>query len=148
MEIYRDAVAPTLILDLDTVILDKWELKPEHRNRSLALRHPNKYLSMSRMNGGILYLTPELQRKIYNVWTVDPEWIMKEYDDDDQLFLWDTIARDVLWFQDEYLDEFVSYKFHVVNRGIHPDMRFVAFHGQPRPWDIQLPWIPTLREAA
>ncbi len=62
------------------------------------------------------------------------------------------------FLQDEYPDEIISYKAHVASysmRGFHPAFsrgtgklpakaKIVCFHGRPRPWRLNMPWITAL----
>ena len=51
----------------------------------------------------------------------------------------------VEYFQDVWPGEVISYKIHCMkNGGPSKKAKVVCFHGKPRPWDVQAPWV--LRE--
>lgn len=79
-----------------------------------------------------------------NWFAADPIRNMAEFKDDDQHALKNIAGRDAIWAQDHYVDQIVTYKIHIETLGVRPDNRIVMFHGIPRPWDLDLPWIPKL----
>lgn len=133
-----------MVIDLDTVFLKELKIKHEHLDEMLIIRDPWKDGSRfpERLAGGFMLLPEWARNKIWDLWTKGPEQIIANYAGDDQPFLHTYFADKALRFQDEYVDEIVSYKVHVKGIGLQPENKVVYFHGQPRPWDVDLPWIP------
>lgn len=149
MEAYGDTYddpLPMLMVDLDTVFLKSFDILPEHEDKCLVMRDPwkNGQRFPERLGGGFMYLPRWARQKIWDVWNKNPYQVMAESGDNDQVFLHKLFKDDALRIQDHYIDQLVSYKVHVQSMGLQDDNRVVYFHGQPRPWDVDEPWIPKL----
>lgn len=147
MEIYGSPVTgPSLIVDLDTVFLKPFEILPEHEHKALIMRDPwkNGQRFPERLGGGFMYLPQWAKAHIWENWIKDPEKVMGECGDNDQVFLHKLFKDKALRIQDHYVDQLASYKVHVQSMGLQEDNRVVYFHGQPRPWNVDEPWIPKL----
>lgn len=142
-EIYADETldGPSLVLDLDTVILKEWAPRPEHRDSPIVLNDPFQELSrVPRYLGGVLYLPKPARQALlaqFRSWT----W---GHPEDDQPHLRAVLhpLRPVVATY-HYPDQFVSYKVHVQSLGLRPENKIVYFHGKPRPWDAKEPWVPS-----
>jgi len=147
MEIMRaDLPGPVLILDLDLVILRPWTTTAEQLSHSYVMRHPTRdgCLYPEQFNCAIMLTTPDFRAKASAHFK--PEH-MDECVGDDQIYYKRYFDKELRRFQDEWPDEFVSYKLHVKQHGLRPDNTFINFHGLPRPWDLSEPWIPCLHPA-
>ncbi len=145
MEIYRTEFGgPALVIDLDTVFLKEFTIRPEHEDEMLVIRCPwkNGFRSPERLAGGFMYLPPWSRAQIWQAWRLAGEDTIGLYDDNDQIFLHKYFADKALRIQDHYIDEVVSYKVHVLGMGLQSENKVVYFHGEPRPWNVDLPWIP------
>lgn len=149
-EAYRDTCDcewPMLMIDLDTVFVGTLEIRPEHKNEILIIRDPWKDGGRfpERLGGGFMYL-PKWAREYLNYLRIsrDMDNLIAENGGDDQPLLHEHFKYWALRFQDEYVDEIVSYKVHVKGIGLQPDNKVVYFHGKPRPWDVREDWIPKL----
>jgi hypothetical protein len=54
--------------------------------------------------------------------------------------------RDAARWQKTFPDQVISYKVHIKtakggDRPLPKDARIVCFHGQPRPWQLNAPWV-------
>lgn len=147
MEIYQTRFpGPALVIDLDTVFLDTLVIKPEHADQMLVIRDPWKDGGRhpERLAGGFMYLPYWARDDLWSIWRECPEEHMARFAGDDQPFLHKYFGRVALRFQDHYLDQIVSYKVHVKGIGLQPENKVVYFHGEPRPWNVDVDWIPKL----
>lgn len=149
-EAYRDTYDctwPMLMIDLDTVFLKTLEIRPEHKDEMLIIRDPWKDGNRfpERLGGGFMYLPTWARQTLWDDFNRrGGRDIIGEVGGDDQPYLHSLFKDKALRFQDEYVDEIVSYKVHVKGIGLQEDNKVVYFHGQPRPWDVQESWIPPL----
>lgn len=149
MEIMGASFAgPALIVDLDTVFLQPFEIREEHRDSWLMIRDPNRDGSRghTKLAGGFSYIPEEARKRIFEKWMEGPKNHMAEACGDDQLFYMKHFKDEVICFQDHYIDQVVSYKIHIRSLGVRPENRVVYFHGRPRPWELSEDWIPTLEQ--
>lgn len=147
MEIYgSDLVGPTLILDLDTVIRGRFSPTEEQLKSSWVMRHFSRdgFRAPEEFACGIMLTTEEFRDKVYRHFSEKPAWYMGEARMDDQFYFQKYFDKELLRFQDEFPDVFVSYKLHVLQHGLNEDNVFINFHGKPRPWDISETWIPKI----
>jgi len=140
---------PCLILDLDTVIVNKFEPTFEQLQHSWICRHPVRdgFKAPEEFNCGAMLVTEDFRRKVYTHFSQDPSRYMEENHWDDQRYFKKYFDKDLLRFQDEFYDQFVSFKLHVVPHGLRDDNTFVMFHGVPRPWDVDYFWVPKLGDS-
>lgn len=144
MEIHSAGLdGPVLIMDLDTVIVRKWMATAEQLSRPYIMRHFTRdgFRYREQFSGGILLTTPDFRSRVAEHFR--PEHVA-QCNGDDQEYYYNYHRTVLSRFQDEWPDEFVSYKLHVLQHGLKPDHTFINFHGLPRPWDISEPWIPQL----
>lgn len=148
MEIYGRNFGPALIVDLDTVFLKAFPIRAEHLDTPIFMRDPwkNGFRHPERLGGGFHYLPQKDMQYIWDTWNGHEEEIMARYGGDDQPFLTELFKDWALRFQDHYIDELVSYKVHVKSLGLQDENRVVYFHGNPRPWHLDEPWIPKLED--
>lgn len=146
-EIYETSFnGASLVIDLDTVFVDELKIKPEHNYQAIFLRNPWKdgMRSPEQLAGGFSYLPDWTRAVLWHEFKRDPEDIMRQFDGDDQPFLHSLLADKALRWQDHYIDEVVSYKSQAKGLGVTPDNKVIFFHGNPRPWQAEEPWIPSL----
>ncbi|CBG89347.1 hypothetical protein [Citrobacter rodentium] len=145
-------------LDLDTVITgDITELLAEQRMGILAdFYHP------STVGSAVMRIPHGNKASIWEQFMEAPVRIMQECTQPgkkwgDQGFLDDVFQPRIIW-QNEYPGQIVSYKQHIACAGmpgwhslrsegngtLPPDARIVCFHGNPKPWTSNLPWVPAL----
>lgn len=149
-DIYRiQFEGPALVVDLDTVFLDRWNPVARDWNRPHLARDPYASIAFNKNGalGGFVYLPEWARAKLALAFWGDPETRMLENQGNDQPLLRDVLWDDSIIIQDRYPDELVSYKIHVRSLGLRPENRVVYFHGTPRCWDLDLPWIPKLENA-
>jgi hypothetical protein len=151
-EIYKDLYhlsVPVLVVDLDTVFLKTLEIRHEHKDELLIIRDVWKDGNRfpERLGGGFMYLPAWARRTLWDDFNRrGPKNVIAEFGGDDQPYLHQLFSEKALRFQDEYVDEIVSYKVHVRGIGLQEDNKVVYFHGKPRPWDVDESWIPKLGE--
>lgn len=147
-EIYGDRTlkGPAFVLDLDTVIVRPWGPDKEQLKNSWICRHPVRdgFKAPEEFNCGAMILTEDLRKRVYAHFNAAPHTYMEQCMWDDQRYFKKYFNDDFYRFQDEFWDQFVSFKLHVVPHGLRDDNTFVMFHGKPRPWEIERPWIPKL----
>ncbi len=144
-EAYADPTlkGPCLVLDLDTVILAPWNPLPDHVDRDVLWRYPHPSLTTTLPPlGGIAYLQEDTRRRMAEEFFKDPIRCMAANKDDDQYMLRRHVGARAVYANQHYPDQVVTYKIHVQSLGLRPENRIVLFHGIPRPWDLDLPWIP------
>lgn len=152
LELFRPDIHDDIFfLDLDTVITgDISTLLAEKRLMMLNdFYHPEFAAS------GVMRIPHEVKHEVWHRFTFNPERHMRIHRiAGDQGFLSRTLTP-ARW-QDNYPDQFISYKAHVAacwmpgftetrsagDGTLPPDARIVCFHGFPRPWEVQLDWIP------
>lgn len=147
-EIYETPFdGPALVIDLDTVFVGTLNIRAEHADTALVMRDPWKdgHRFPERLGGGFMYL-PEWTREFLRESMEKEHHDFSKFAGNDQVFLHEYLGPHATRLQDEYPDELVSYKVHVMGLGLQPDNKVVYFHGKPRPWDIDAPWIPKLQE--
>ncbi len=144
MEIYKNMPGPTLILDLDTVILRKFEMTAEEQLHSYVMRHFTRdgFRAPEELACGVMFTTEEFRRKVYAHFSADPAKYIAEVRGDDQAYFKKYWNKDLRRFQDYFPDQFISFKLNYHQNGMTEDATFMVFHGLPRPWDVDLPWIP------
>lgn len=54
----------------------------------------------------------------------------------DQAYIYEKVKLPVTWVEQIAPDALVSYKFHVRDKGVPPSAKIVAFHGSPRPHNV------------
>lgn len=157
LELFRPDIDEDIFyLDLDTVITgDITILLSERRLMMLSdFYHPNRAAS------GLMYIPREAKRDVWQRFIHNPYRQMRIHRiAGDQAFI--SRCLDPLRWQDEYPGQVVSYKANVAsawmegytepfssgNGELPDDARIVCFHGFPRPWEVELEWIPALMDA-
>lgn len=139
-----DLKGPTLVLDLDTVLVRHFKPTAKQLEHSYIARHPTHdgFRAAEGFNGAFLLLTEQFRRRLYQHFSSDPYFFITESRYDDQGYYMRHWSNDLRRIQDEFPDVTLSYKLNVLPNGIYEDTCFILFHGQPRPWDVTLPWIP------
>lgn len=142
----RNLKGPCLVLDLDTVIVAPFAPTGEQLKQSWICRHPVRdgFKAPEEFNCGAMLVTESFRKKVHDHFIKSPTLHMESNHWDDQRYFKKHFNDDLYRFQDEFWDQFVSFKLHVVPHGLRDDNTFVMFHGKPRPWEIERPWIPKL----
>lgn len=159
IELFRPDVPEDLLyFDLDTVIAgDVSELLSFECEQMVMLT--DFYRPHSLMSSVMWIPHPE-KEAIWNTFFLQPAHYVRHCTHadcwGDQGFI-QLVLDDALRWQDLFPGWFVSYKSHVVNRHTSPwahkrhsvgngalpdDARIVVFHGNPRPFAVQEPWMP------
>ena len=125
-----------LFMDLDTVItgplddilaVDKLTLLRDFYRDGKKLKEG--------LGGGLMYLPPEKDPRVWSFWMQQPQLQMRVYSRGDQFLFERFWLGSAKRWQDVVPGQVVSYKVHCQN-GVPPEARIVAFHGQPRPWAV------------
>ena len=141
MEMFRpDIDGDFLYADLDTVFL-----KPP----TIRLTETHVLADMygrEHMNSGLMFLTVDDRREIWNDFIREPAAEMRRYGGD-QDFLNRYLGKKKR-FQWEFPGKIVSYKADILKEkpqgGSLQTAEIVVFHGNPRPWLVAATWIPKL----
>jgi len=124
-----------LLIDLDTVVLEVPEM-PAHTTVLSDFYRPTL------MGSGVMFLEEADRARVWPAWMRDPDGHMRRCRTrlwwGDQGFLQPHIGRSPRWGS-----EVRSYKVHC-RSGVPAGTKVVCFHGKPRPWHVQAPWIPAL----
>jgi len=124
---------PVLYFDLDTTIVD--DLTPlieiAESERFVTLRDFNY---PDRVGSGVMSWNGDMSH-IHSEFAINPNVNMNTFPGGDQDFIGEGHHSPEYW-QDLLPNQIQSYKLHVKRTGIHPDCRVIAFHGKPKPWDI------------
>lgn len=145
MEAYQHLpVGDVLMLDLDTVLLRRMDLPKPKPGRAFA------------------YFSPDDREKPWGGWILSSaEWraeVVKHFWSNPENAIGEAQGSDQRYFKKYFLDtmdpinvlrpgELASYKRGGFYEGTPPsETAFVLFHGQPRPFDLDLPWIPKLEK--
>ncbi|MFL1404184.1 hypothetical protein ACJO2E_02420 [Marinobacter sp. M1N3S26] len=130
-----------LYIDLDTVIIgDLAEFEAVGQTTMLS-----DFYWPARPASGLMYIAEADKAQVWERWLADPAGHMARKRGrggiGDQGFLAEVLAP-ARW-QDLIPDRVVSYKVNC-RRGLPPGADVVCFHGKPRPWGVNLPWVPKL----
>jgi len=122
---------PVVYLDLDTIIID---------DVTDIFTHPHEFTM------GTDWGQPPGPNSTFMAWdgtqdlshldiTVDPQ-IAKAYPRGDQAYIFEKVGIPVTWLDTLSPQALASYKFHVKGRDAPIETKIVAFHGSPRPHEI------------
>lgn len=146
MELFAPHVKGDLLyLDLDSVVagsladlaaLDRLTLLSDFYRPEMA-------------NTGVMVLPEKDRAEVWDAWTTDPDnWMRRAGPYGDGFVLRETVGAKAARIQDAVPGQVVSYKAHVrkstgrwfeKGNGTVPDgARLVCFHGQPRPWSVEM----------
>lgn len=112
------------------------------------------YRGGAAIGSGLMKITPAMRHWVWREWKrLGPETVMAKYDAKglgDQAFLEEIIGQDssVLRWQDALPGQVASYKVHIRDaktQWMRADCRVVCFHGNPRPWKVDLDWVKFAR---
>lgn len=139
MEMFGPALeGDVLMIDLDTVVLRL----PEAPGETTVLQD---FTEPGVMGSGFMFVTAADRARVWGAWLADPAGHMAANRRwpkwGDQGFLMDHLADAARW-QDISPGAIVSYKVHVRGRRLPEDAQVCCFHGRPRPWHVNEPWVP------
>jgi hypothetical protein len=129
---------PVLVVDLATVVVKPLDIP---QDRPLVLRHFTRPASLA---CGLMLWTPAFQDKLAAHFFRNSRRHMVDANWDDQRYFRRYFGNEMGRFQDSEPDGYPSYKATVAHWGLRPENGFVFFHGMPKPWHLELPWIPPL----
>lgn len=101
------------------------------------------------INSSVMLLTRALRREVWSRWQGSPALWMERYAvKGDQKFLGDHFGPRFAHWQTLNPGLIKSFEVDLKNGRRQPteDTSVVVFHGPPRPWDVNLPWVPKLRK--
>lgn len=130
-----------LYIDLDTVVLgDLADFEAVGQTTMLS-----DFYWPERPASGLMYIADADKAAVWDRWLADPAGHMARKRGrggiGDQGFLAEVL--DPARWQDLLPDRVVSYKVHC-RRRVPNRADIVCFHGKPRPWGVDLPWVPKL----
>ena len=140
MEMFRpDIHGDIFFVDLDTVIIgDISDLINTGKTTMLAdFYHP------TRLASGLMYITEDDRKKVWNEWYAHPEWHMARCGRyGDQKIIGEVLHDSATW-QAEHPNRVISYKVDYLKSPHSLEKAsVVCFHGNPRPWDANEEWVP------
>lgn len=135
MELFRPSIDGDLLyMDLDSSIVGDLS-DMASIGRTTIMRDVYRPAGLQ---SSVMYLAEADRGAVWRGWLADPGlWMRQHQRGGDQAFLervWR--HRQVALWQEQLPGQVVSFKVDVRGRGIPRGARFVAFHGQPRPWDV------------
>jgi hypothetical protein len=145
IEIFRPGVidGPTLYLDLDTIITGPMD-KFIERCRDYYFGMLENFNDPSMVGSGVMWFMSKAPEGVYERFVQDPQRIMDYYQNvkvgayrGDQAFIFDALDRHVDKISSPALR---SYKRHCRN-GLPEGTSIVAFHGRPRPSEVNAAWV-------
>ena len=137
MEIFRPDILnfSFIYMDLDTVI--KTEIPHDWFNGDkITVTRP--FRKEDKMEAGFMFIPQEKKEYIWKEWIANPGNHIKMHRGDANFLTQHVSAFD--FFPE---DSIASYKF-TKNRLATANV--VCFHGVPRPWNVNEPWVPKLNE--
>ncbi len=143
MELFRPSIKGDVFsIDLDTVVVKDIS----HMVRNSIDTVLGDFYYPLRMASGLMYVTEETRRVVWETWIKDPSGYMLDYEKGDQKFLATTGLNSAKRWQERYPNQVISFKRHMrpsppLPKGPQlatpPDgARIVCFHGTPRPREI------------
>ena len=118
---------PVLYFDLDTIIVkDMTDTIAKFSAEQFVILR-DFYRGKGTMQSSIMYWSGDMSF-VYNLFKREPKF----FNGGDQEFI-EYAVREATCFQD-LTDAVVSFKCHVLKRGLLPSDECVIFHGEPRPW--------------
>lgn len=132
---------PVVTMDIDTVLVRPWSPPipaPGRAFMRVGDRDPMKVW------GGLQVSSPEFRKAVTTHYRAHTDGLMTECIWCDQRYYNRYWIDRIDPLQIVCPDEVVSYKMHVMDRGLKPDMAVVMFHAHPRPWAAPDSWIPPL----
>lgn len=140
MELYR-IPGPCFYMDLDTIVIRDIThiLQQVEKHEFISLR--DFYPGMNRtVASGILAWRGDVSY-LYNKFLENPEQHIKENSTNrwwgDQGFLERNVSSPSFW-QDLVPNSIVSWKVHCKGGRAPQTAKIVAFHGKPKPWEVQV----------
>jgi hypothetical protein len=144
MEAYRELPLDrdVLMLDLDTVLLRRMTMPVPKQGRAICYFSPN---DRNQPWGGWILSSPEWRADIVKHFWEKPEFYIDEAHGSDQRYFRRYFRDRMDPINVTHPGELASYKRGGFYEGTPPiETAFVLFHGQPRPFDLDLPWIPKM----
>lgn len=149
LELFRKDLELTDVfyLDLDTVIVDdishivSFETGEDFFMSLQNLTNPSRGIGsgLLRWKGDYSHLFEKFiadHERIQETYVTSNRW-------GDQGFIQDNLF-DIQKFQDVFPNEIVSYKTNLKFRDPNEQNKIIVFHGEPKPWNVNKPWIPKL----
>lgn len=87
------------------------------------------------LGSGLIYLPESARKQVWDFWMTHPQWHQRMYPRGDQFLLERFWLNTAQRWQDVVPGQVVSWKVHCA-KGVPPEARVIAFHGQPRPWSV------------
>ena len=145
IELFRPNLFPnkTLYLDLDMVIVGNIDEFAEHPHKFTMLRDVN---NPTKGIGSAIIAWEGDYSFIYNNFMKDPKRYIQEGSINnknwgDQGFIASQNVVQEYW-QELFPDKIHSYKKNLLDGKLLPKTKLVAFHGEPKPQDVDYEWIP------
>lgn len=150
LEMFRSdqALGNFLYVDLDTVFLNgiPWDFLDLTDTHVLSDLYGHPWMA-----SGLMFLHHSARAAVWNAFISDPDKAMRECGSGgDQIFI-SRFLNSAKRFQEVFPRRIVSYKAGVLKNRFRKlnaastNAQVVCFHGNPRPWDVNEPWIPKLR---
>ena len=144
MELFAPWVEGDLLFfDLDTSLVG--DLGEIAAVRSLTMLQDFNFSAYA--SSGVMFLPQAVRPQIWETFSRDPMHWIGRYDDPhrgearwgDQAFLCDHGFANAQRWQTVVPDQIYSYKVHdLARRGMPQNARVICFHGQPRPWAVEV----------
>jgi hypothetical protein len=132
---------PVMMVDLDTVFTRTIDLPAPPDGFAYMQASPR---NVDQLWGGIQISSPAFRRAVTEHFYEDPQKRIEECNGCDQRYYHENHRKRLKILNVVRPDAVVSYKLHVLQHGLQPENAIVMFHGLPRPWHVEFPWVPPL----
>ena len=130
---------PVLYFDLDTIVVRDIRHLPGTIDCDLVLLR-DFYRLQKGWGTGIMGWTGGHLGQIYESFKASPRTFISKYRSDQDFIKMLVPPSWIRFWQDEYPDQFVSYKVHC-GGGLPQTAHVVCFHGRPRPTEVFGDWV-------
>ena len=134
----------TLYLDLDTVLTGPVDIK----NISVDFAMLQSFWKEEAVGSGVMWFSGDnVPHKVYEKFAKQPQAYIAHHERNadgvyvgDQAFVSDCLGQENIPRINDYLPGIKSYKMHCLRR-LPADAAIVAFHGRPRPTEVDHDWM-------
>lgn len=143
LELFSKSIThgPVLYLDLDVVIGKDIILPDHHDIKDGILYMKHDWGRQEEFNSSVIFFKGSTLLNIFDMFEKNPDKYVPN-PHGDQSFLSDNANCK---FIEKLNIKVASYKYnHITSETLIKSYDFIAFHGNPKPWDLDFNWIPKL----
>jgi hypothetical protein len=147
IELFRPGLfsGPVVYLDLDMVIMRNVELPAPETLPANGIAVHREIGHADKIGSALMFWRPDAAQMLYGQFLTATDAYMERFRGDQDFIHHVLMAKHGVEAIPPW--SWASYKWHIRQHG--PDgVDIAAFHGKPRPWSVQEPWIPPLSRSA